>query len=179
MVSIKKMKLKKPNFLGKKSPKKKDEIDDEPSTPTVEITLVENDPIMEDREDAAEETSTASVEEDRNHLDDNEERSPPTEEVVEEEESEVIKTTEDESVITETNDADDALSTVKEEPSKEEAEEKATEEPTLAAEKEQEGASLEHTMDDEDLTLDATATSTIHDAGCTTPVHTSAFCGCF
>ena len=126
---------------------------------------------MEDREDAA--TSAVSVEEDRKHMDDNEERSPPAKEAVEE-------NAEDDSVFTETNDADanhadDVLSTVKEEPSKEEAEELA---PTADKEQE-EGASLEQTMDSEDLTLDATATSTAHDAGCTTPAHTSAFCGCF
>lgn len=183
MVSIKKMKLKKPNFLGKKSPKKETyEIDQEPSAPTKEKKALENDPIMEDREDAAEGTSAESVEEDRKHLDDNEERSPPAEDVVEEdedEESELAKT-EDDSVMTENNDADDALSTVKEEPSREEAEEKTAEEPAPTAEKEQEeGVSLEQTMDDEDFTLDATATSTVHDAGCTTPAHTSAFCGCF
>lgn len=167
MVSIKKMKLKKPNFLGKQKPTKEHcEIDQEPSAPTKEKSHVEYDPIMEDREDAA--TSALYVEEDRKHMDDNEERSPPAEEAVEE-------NAEDDSVFTETNDADDVLSTVKEEPSKEEAEDLA---PTTDREQ-VEGASLEQTIDGEDLTLDATATSTVHDAGCTTPAHTSAFCGCF
>lgn len=182
--------MKKPSFLGKKSPKKEKhqvEMDVEPAAPTVEITPVENDPIMEDREDAAEKTSThyspvASIEEERKQMDDIEERSPPAEEEAEEEEEElgVVKAADDESVMTEANEADDALSTVKEEPSKEEAEEKAAEEPAPVAEKEPEGASVTHTMDDEDLTLDATATSTVHEpVGCTTPAHTPAFCGCF
>mmetsp|Transcript_27958 Transcript_27958/g.50585 ORF Transcript_27958/g.50585 Transcript_27958/m.50585 type:complete len:188 (-) Transcript_27958:182-745(-) len=185
MVSLKKMKLRKPTFkiLGKKGASKEEiiEIADEPK-PTVEITPVENDPIMEDREDADESNATpspaASVEEEKSEVDD-EERSPPDED--DEEEMPVVKAGDDDSVMTEANEGDDALSTVKEEPSKEEAEAKAAEETAPPAEfpvEEEESGSLAQTMD-EDLTLDATEASTLHETGCTTPVHAPAFCGCF
>merc|ERR1712194_450636 len=150
---------------------------EKPAAPTIEMNPVENDPIMEDREDTAEETSAAhspavSGEQGRKNEDDDEERSPPTEEEVgdEDEDLEPVKAADKESVVTEANEADDALSTVKEEPSKEEAEDKATEERAPTA------GSGEHTTDGEDLTLDATAT-TVHEGGCTTPVHASPFCG--
>lgn len=160
------MKLKKPNFNILKKNKK----DKEESTIIVEPTIEripeaeENDPIMEDREDA-DETNVVAQEAERYTLDDDE-RSPPAD---------------DGSVLTETNASKNDLSTVKEEPSKEEeAEEKAVLAEEEAAPTADEEDTLEDTpsyvekkesMMDESLTLDAPYVS---------PTNNPAFCGfCF
>mmetsp|Transcript_29352 Transcript_29352/g.62366 ORF Transcript_29352/g.62366 Transcript_29352/m.62366 type:complete len:156 (+) Transcript_29352:115-582(+) len=153
MVSMK-MKLKKPTFkiLGKKHKKEESTITVEP---TIERTPVENDPIMEDREDA---DNVAQMEEERHPT--NDERSPPAD---------------DGSVLTEVN---DDLSTVKEEPSKEEAEEDAAQESAPHAREQDTPSFVEKDTSpsmDESLTLDAAITG----PGDLSPVHTPAFCGCF
>mmetsp|Transcript_26807 Transcript_26807/g.57007 ORF Transcript_26807/g.57007 Transcript_26807/m.57007 type:complete len:237 (+) Transcript_26807:105-815(+) len=188
MVSLKKMKIRTPSFRRKtkKERVEKEETVEADELPTVQITPVENDPIMEDREDA-EETNAApapslSAEEERQVEDD--ERSPPADdeaepepeaeaEVEPEAEEPALKGIDDDSVMTEAKEAvDDALSTVKEEPSKEEAEEKAAEESAPPAEKDQEdSATLDHTLDDEDgedLTMEDATATTFNDTGCAT-----------
>jgi len=182
------MKLKKPSFKirGKKNQKEEIiEIAEEPKL-TVETTPVEveNDPIIEDREDADETNATpspsASVEEETNEMDD-EERSPPDDDeavvMASDDDEAVVKAADDDSAMTD-------LSTVKEEPSNEETEENAAEEiaeeAAPPAEKEQdECASFTQMMDREDLTLDASTISTLHETGYTKLVHAPAFCGCF
>jgi len=142
---------------------------------------------MEDREDTNETdaSSEPSAEEERNGVED--ERTPP----VDDEAEGVVKAADDVSVVTENaEDADDALSTVKEEPSREEetetteepekatSEEPASEEAARPVEEEQESISLEQTAD---FTLDATAaTIEEQERGCISPVYAPpAFCGCF
>ena len=133
--------------------------------PTLERTPVDDDPIMEDREDTEE--GKAPMEGERYSV--SEERSSPDyagEELAD-----------DKSVLTEANAADDALSTVKEEPSKEEdeAEEKASQEsPPISMVKKDATPSMDDT-----LTLDATATTTNLVTGCPSPKYTQGFCGCF
>ena len=118
---------------------------------------------------------------------DDEERSP-----LDDDEAVVIAADDDEAVVKAADDdsAMTDLSTVEEDPSKDETEEEAAEdiaeEAAPPAEKEQdECASFTHTMDREDLTQDASTISTLHETGynqemgCTSPVHAAAFCGCF
>lgn len=222
MVSLKKMKIRTPSFKLRKNKSKKIDILDEEadSEPTVEITPVESDPIMEDREDA-EETNVAPSRSNGGEITEttDDERSPPDdteaepEPEAEEKAAEAVaelgakpkaestaKAAEDESVVTDAEaeaTGDDALSTVKEEPSKEEDEEKsAGEVATPPSEKEPEArATPTQTMeedDDKDITLDATDTSVnesgcnndllktvpVQVPGCASPVNAPAFCGC-
>lgn len=195
MVSLKKMKIRTPSFkLRKNKSKKIDMLDEEVDVePTVEITPVESDPIMEDREDTEEtnvapsrsagEEITETTDDERSPPDEAEaEPEPEAEEKVEEKVAEAepeaelevepaAKAAEDESVVAEAEaTGDDALSTVKEEPSKEEAEEKSAEEVVAPpAEKEPEARTTPTQTteedDDEDITLDATAT-TVNESGC-------------
>lgn len=165
--------IKKPSF-PKFSPKKSKKASEGTITveETIERTPMDNDPIMEDREDApVEQAESESSTLNERYQDD--ERSPVADETTE-------KPADDEdSVMTEVKDAnaDDALSTVKEEPSKEEAEaieeeEEKSEHPISVIENN--AASIDDT-----LTLDATAT--VNDVGpeCTSPPAAPAFCGCF
>lgn len=205
MVSLKKMKMKAASPFKRRG-SKRDKVEmgkkEEPveavetvkvnEEANVETTPVDIDPIMEDREDAEETNAnpSRSVEEERNEVDDDE-RSPPDDDEVDPEpepeappEPAAMKM-DDESVMTEANaPVDETLSTVKEEPSKEEeeeTEEKVAEEPAPADEKQQgDSGSMTQTLeldDDEDITMDATAT-TMQETGCVTPVHAPAFCGC-
>jgi len=207
MVSLKKMKTRVSSFKihrNKKADnlekveKNEDEIEEDAAR---EIKPASSDPIMEDREDAEDTNAVASrsAEEERIQMEDDE-RSPPGDDETEPEaEAEPESETErdadakadpapkdDDSVMTETDAnaaGDDGLSTVKEEPSLEEAEEKASEETGPPAEKKQEeSGSVTQTMDDgddEERTMDQTANSTLPDTGCVSPVHAPSFCGCF
>lgn len=139
---------KKPSIFGKKK------AEAQPAHPTVKITPVENDPIMEDREDDVDAAPAPST---PRSQPDEEERSPPAEEKA------------DEMSVSTEEGGGDTLSTVKEEPSKEEAEEKLME---------KEGSESVEQQETEEFTLDATA-ATSNDAGCTTPANMPAFCGCF
>lgn len=185
MVSLKIKMKKKPSFkiLGKKA-KKEEYKEENTNTITVEPTLVtvdptpertpvENDPIMEDREDKEE--AAAPIEEERYPMSDERSIDDAAEDLAE-----------DESVLTEANAADDKLSTVKEEPSKEEAEEKASQESAPTA-KAQEEAHIHSSMEEKDTapsmddtaTLDATDTTINLATGCPSPRYTPGFCGCF
>lgn len=182
--------------------------------PTVEIKPVESDPIMEDREDVEQTNgppSRSNVGEITETTDD--ERSPPVDAEAESQpEAEekaaepdmtaesTAKVAEDESVVTDVEAEameGDALSTVKEEPSKEEAEEKLAEEvaaPPDEKEPEARATPTQTTEDDCDKNInpDATATTVnesgcnndllktvpVQVPGCASPVNAPAFCGC-
>ena len=142
--------------LGKKK-QNTVEIADEP---TVQITPARDDPIMEDREDV----DPSAVEDV-----DEEDRCPPVGDKYGSNEpiGVVQDVTDDDSVMTEpTADNADALSTVKEEPSKEEAElmaEKAT-----SASATREATMEEETLDESTLGSSSSPANQL-----------SAFCGCF
>lgn len=206
MVSLKNMKTKVSSFKihrnkkAEKLEKNENAIEEDAAR---EIKPTSSDPIMEDREDAEEMNVVASrsAEEERIQME-VDERSPPGDDEAEPEaeaEAEPESETEreadaeadpapkgDDSVMTETNAnaaGDDGLSTVNEEPSREEAEEKAVEETApLSEKKQEESGSVTQTMDDGDdgdRTMDQTANSTLPDTECVTPVNAPAFCGCF
>ena len=149
---------------GKKAKKEEDANTTIVVEPTLERTPepIEDDPIMEERDDAGK----ADLMEEERHPMSGDERSPVEEEA------------EEGSVMTEDPKADDVLSTVKEEPSKEEeadllttADETPVENVQVEDDKAMPSESVEDTLT---YTVDGTA-----DLGCPTPKSTPIFCGCF
>lgn len=148
--------------LRMKLGKKKQNTVEIAEEPTVQITPARDDPIMEDREDI--DPSAAAVKD----VDEDDRCPPEGDKYGSNEPIGVVQdVTDDDSVMTEpTADNADALSTVKEEPSKEEAE--------LMAEKATSASATgEATMEEE--TLDETTLGSS-----SSPANQlSAFCGCF
>ena len=139
--------------LGKKIGKKKNTIKVEQTEERTPVNDDGEDPIMEDREDTTEENTAFPESEERYASGD-------------EREGEVL------SIQTDKN--EDALSTVEEQPSKEEAEVEPTAPVSHVSDKDE-----THSMTGESLTLDKSNTNLNEESGvCTSPV---AFCGglCF
>mmetsp|Transcript_38617 Transcript_38617/g.65967 ORF Transcript_38617/g.65967 Transcript_38617/m.65967 type:complete len:194 (-) Transcript_38617:207-788(-) len=183
MVSLKKMKLRKITSF-KRTKKGVDPVDVE-EEPVPQISSAGSDPIMEEREDAENSTPSpaASAEEPNNENVEDDERTPPEEGRTSPMELDsAIKAGDDGSVMTEKDEnegGDDVLSTVKEEPSKEEAEEKAVADGVPSTIKEHD-ESLAQT-NEEDVTIDTNPTEMPDiSAACNSPTQAqAAFCGCF
>jgi len=176
MVSLKKLKMKRPtlHLPGKKKHAKKEENAMIEEEPTIKGPS-ENDPIMEDREDAGETNVVTEKETEVVEKIEEDERSPPAD---------------DESILTDANEYTEELSTVKEESfEKDDAEEKAVEEdeeaplpePAVMTAKEGTPSYIEKSTTESASILDEilTVDNTILKSEDVSPVSTSAFCGGF